>query len=235
MINSMHESKTHPEFGNYHHIPQFYIRMFSCNPKASKKKQEVFCLTKTKNIHREKIKKVGTYPGYNTEQQEDFLSGIENDLALALRRVVGSESDNYDISLMKLLASLLVTGSLKFRRSYSESECMLLSKILRNIYRDLGWDYQGDNFHPNNPVSGRFEQTLLCAGKLYEELDRYYDWKLLRADEDIFITSDFPVLFYTYGLYAGEPEYIIDFREARTKPILNPSTRELEGEVHTLI
>ena len=45
-VNSLHESKTHPKPEDHHYISQFYLRMFSCNPKASKGKQEIFYLTK---------------------------------------------------------------------------------------------------------------------------------------------------------------------------------------------
>lgn len=232
--NSVQEGKINSESENHHHTSQFYIRMFSCNPKASKSKQEVFYLTKTKRIFRDRIKRICVYPGYYTEAQETILSRMENDLAPALRRVVMGQNDSNDIFLMKELAALLVAGSLKFRKNYAETEKMLTSKILGKVHKDFGLDYKDDDLRHANPISGRFNQTLLCAEKLYEEVENYHSL-LLRANEDVFITSDSPVLLYTCGNNAEELEYIMDISEARPQSVRNTVTGELEVTLSTQI
>ena len=101
---------------NHHYIPQFYLRMFSCNPKASKSKQEIFYLSPGKDIDKIPIKNVCTYPGFNTVEQENILSRIESELAPSLKDLVKSQTFANDSRYMvKKLTSLLIAGSLRFR------------------------------------------------------------------------------------------------------------------------
>ena len=59
-----------------HYIPEFYLRMFSINPKDRQSRQKVFCLNKHKEISKEKIDDICTFDGYNTEEQEEALSKL---------------------------------------------------------------------------------------------------------------------------------------------------------------
>ena len=142
---------------NHHYIPQFYLRMFSCNPKASKRKQEIYCLTMNgKNISKERIKDVCTYPAFNTEEQESKLSAIEGELAPPLRDLVESQTftDN-SIYAVRKLTSLLIAGSLRFRGVCSYMEDALIQL--------------GDNFEKyftrECRIQGRLDYTLLYTQK----------------------------------------------------------------------
>ena len=204
---------------NHHYIPQFYLRMFSCNPKASKSKREIYCMTIGKDISKERIKNVCTYPAFNTEEQENILSAIENELAPPLRALVESHTfkDNSRY-MMKKLTSLLIAGSLRFRGVYSQMEDA------------LGYDMLGDNyekyFTQEYRIQGRLRATLLCAKKIHEELnDNYPIMLLLTSKIDSFITSDSPVVFHAKEV--SREDYIIDFIDIEPAVFLNENTKEL--------
>ncbi len=194
---------------NHHYIPQFYLRMFSCNPKASKSRRKIYCLTmKEKNISKERIKDVCTYPAFNTEEQENFLSSIENELAPPLRDLVESQTCNDENRYaLRKLTSLLIAGSLRFRCVYSQMEDALMQ---------LGDDFE-KYFTRESRIQGRLEYTLLCAQKIHEELeDNYQTMLLLTSKSDSFITSDSPVFFHFKE--DNREDYIIDFTDI--EPIL---------------
>ena len=150
---------------NHHYIPQFYLRMFSCNPKASKSRQEIFYLIPGKDIDKAPIKKICTYPGFNTEEQENILSDIESKLAPSLRNLVKSQTFTDDSSdMMKKLTALLIAGSLRFRLVYSQMEDALTQ---------LGDDFE-KYFTREYRIKGGLGRTLLCAEKIHEELNNNY-------------------------------------------------------------
>ena len=204
---------------NHHYIPQFYLRMFSCNPKASKSKQEIFYLCPGKDVDKAPIKNVCTYPGFNTVEQENILSRIESGLALSLRDLVKSQTfTNNSRDMIKKLTSLLIAGSLRFRQVYSEMEDKLVA---------LGDDFE-KYFIKEDRIQGRLETTLLCTEKIFEELiDNYQTMLLFTAKIDSFITSDSPVVFH-----AKEPhqeDYIIDFKDITPTPALDENTNKISG------
>ena len=204
---------------NHHYIPQFYLRMFSCNPKASKSKQEIFYLSPGKDIDKAPIKNVCTYPEFNTEEQENTLSAIESELALSLRDLVESQTFTDDNRyMMKKLTSLLIAGSLRFRSVYSQMEDKLTQ---------LGDDFE-KYFRLEYRIKGGLGLTLLCAQKILEELiDNYQTMLLLTAKIDSFITSDSPVFFHAKE---DSPEdYIIDFTEIDPTPALDENTNKISG------
>ena len=205
---------------NHHYIPQFYLRMFSCNPKSSKSKREIYCMTMGKDISKERIKNVCTYPAFNTEEQEDILSTIENELAPPLRDLVESQTikDNSEY-MVKKLTSLLIAGSLRFRGVYSQMEDALM-------YNMLGDDYE-KYFTQEYRIQGRLGLTLLCAEKIHEELDDNYQTILLTSKEDSFITSDSPVVFHAKEV--SQEDYIIDFIDLEPAPVLDENTKKLSS------
>lgn len=202
-----------------HYIPAFYLRMFSMNPKDRQSRQKVFCLNKRKEISKEKIDEICTFDGYNTEEQEEALSKLESKMATALRNIVYSDgiedSNPLDILLVKQLTALLITNTLQFRTNFSEAEMILVSKI-------LGDEYSKYVQHAN-PISGRLNIMAKCTEKVYEELIHYSEARLY-FDEEVFITSDSPVMFDTPDF-----QYIIDFQDIHAEPILGKSSGELEG------
>lgn len=202
---------------NHHYIPQFYLRMFSCNRKASKSRREIYCLTmKGKNISKERVKDVCTYPAFNTEEQENILSAIENELAPPLRNLVESQtfSNNSRYALRKL-TSLLIAGSLRFRGVYSQME---------DAFMLLGDDFE-KYFRKEYRIQGRLDSTLLCAEKIHEELeDNYQIMLLLTSKSDSFITSDSPVFFH--AKVDSQEEYIIDFTDIKPILSLDEDTKE---------
>ena len=204
---------------NHHYIPQFYLRMFSCNPKASKRKQEIFYLCPGKDIDKAPIKNVCTYPGFNTEEQEKILSRIESELALSLRHLVKSQTFTDDNRyMMKKLTSLLIAGSLRFRLAYSRMEDALIQ---------LGDDFE-KYFTREYRIKGRLRRTLLCAEKILEELiDNYQNMFLLTAKIDSFITSDSPVVFHAKETH--QEDYIIDFTGIDPTPALNENSNKISG------
>ena len=196
---------------HHHYIPQFYLRMFSCNPKASKSKQEIHCLTTGKDIYRKRIKKVCTFPAFNTQDQENIQSAIENELAPPLRDLVDSQiiKDNSEYIVRKL-ASLLIAGTFRFRAIFSEMEDALLS---------LGDDFE-KYFTKEYRIQGRLEHTLLCAEKIHEELENNYPTMLLLTSKtESFITSDNPVVFHAKE--GSQEDYIIDFADIAPTPIFD--------------
>ena len=204
---------------NHHYIPQFYLRMFSCNPKASKSKQEIFYLSPGKDIDKAQIKNVCTYPQFNTEEQENTLSAIESELALSLRDLVESQTFTDDNRyMMKKLTSLLIAGSLRFRAVYSQMEDELIQ---------LGDDFE-KYFTREYRIQGGLGLTLLCAQKILEELiDNYQTMLLLTAKINSFITSDSPVFFHAKE---DSPEdYIIDFTEIDLTPALDDNSNKIPG------
>ena len=205
---------------NHHYIPQFYLRMFSCNPKASKRKQEIYCLTMNgKNIAKERIKDVCTYPAFNTQEQESKLSAIEGELAPPLRGLVGSQTftDNSRY-MMKKLTSLLIAGSLRFRRVYSEME---------DTFVALEDDFE-KYFIKEHRIQGRLGSTLSCAEKILEELNNNYQTMLLLTSKiDSFITSDSPVVFHAKE--SSREDYIIDFTDIDPTPALDENTNKISG------
>ena len=194
--------------------------MFSCNPKASKSRREIYCLTmKGKDISKERIKDVCTYPAFNTQEQEKILSAIENELAPPLRDLVESQTfkDNSKYAVRKL-TSLLIAGSLRFRGVYSLMEDALLL---------LGNDFE-KYFTKEYRIQGRLDYTLLCAEKIHEELsDNYQTMLLLTAKYDSFITSDSPVFFH--AKVDNREDYIIDFTEIEPTPFLDENTKNLSS------
>ena len=193
--------------------------MFSCTPKASKSKQEIFCLTTDKDIYRERIKNVCTYPEFNTEEQENILFAIENELAPPLRDLVKSQTvkDNSKY-MMRKLTSLLIAGSLRFRGIYSQMEDALML---------LGDDYE-KYFTKEYRIQGRLETTLLCAEKIHEELnDNYQTMLLLTSKIDSFITSDSPVVFHAKEV--SQKDYIIDFTDIAPTLVFDENTKELSS------
>lgn len=204
---------------NHHYIPQFYLRMFSCNPRASKSKQEIFYLCPGKDIDKAPIKNVCTYPGFNTEEQENILSGIESELALSLRGLVKSQTftDNSRY-MMKKLTSLLIAGSLRFRLAYSQMEDALLA---------LGDDFE-KYFTREYRIKGGLGLTLLCAKKIHEELNNNYQTMLLFTSKiDSFITSDSPVVFHAKETH--QEDYIIDFTDIDPTPALDENRNKISG------
>ncbi len=203
---------------NHHYIPQFYLRMFSCNPKASKSRQEIYCLTmKGKNISKERIKDVCSYPVFNTEAQENRLSAIESELAPPLRDLVESQTftDNSRY-VARTLTSLLIAGSLRFRAVYSQMEDELIQ---------LGDDFE-KYFTREYRIQGRLDYTLLCAKKIRKELeDNYQTMFLLTANYNSFITSDSPVVFHAKE--DRREDYIIDFTDIEPILFLDENTKEL--------
>lgn len=204
---------------NHHYIPQFYLRMFSCNPKASKNKQKIFHLSPGKDIDQGPIKNVCTYPGFNTMEQENILSRIENELAPSLKGLVKSQTftDNNKY-MMKKLTSLLIAGSLRFRLAYSQMEDASLAL--------------GDNFEKyfikEHRIQGRLGATLSCAEKIFEELiDNYQTMLLFTAKIDSFITSDSPVVFHAKKTH--QEDYIIDFTDIDPTPALDENTNKIYG------
>ena len=204
---------------NHHYIPQFYLRMFSCNPKASKSKQELFYLCPRKDIDRELIKNICTYPGFNTEEQEKILSRVESELALSLRHLVKSQTFTDDSKyMMQKLTSLLIAGSLRFRLVYSQMEDALLA---------LGNDFE-EYFTREYRIKGGLGITLLCAEKIHEELNNNYQTMLLlTAKIDSFITSDSPVVFHAKETH--QDDYIIDFSDMDPTPALDENTNKISG------
>ena len=204
---------------NHHYIPQFYLRMFSCNPKASKSKQELFYLCPGKDIDRELIKNICTYPGFNTEEQENILSRIENELAPSLRHLVKSQTFTDDSKyMMKKLTSLLIAGSLRFRLVYSQMEDALLV---------LGNDFE-KYFTRAYRIKGGLGITILCAEKIHEELNNNYQTMLLLTSKiDSFITSDSPVVFHAKETH--QDDYIIDFSDMDPTPTLDENTNKISG------
>ena len=204
---------------NHHYIPQFYLRMFSSNPKASKSKREIYYLTTGKDIYRERIKKVCTFPAFNTQEQEDILSAIENELAPPLRDLVESQTfkDNSKYVVRKL-TSLLIAGTFRFRSVYSQMEDALIQ---------LGDDFE-KYFTKEYRIQGRLEFTLLCAEKIHEELNNNYPTMLLLTSKiDSFITSDNPVVFHAKE--DSREDYIIDFADISPAPVFDENTKELSS------
>ena len=203
---------------NHHYIPQFYLRMFSCNPKSSKRRQKIYCLTMNeKNISKERIKDVCSYPAFNTQEQESRLSAIESELAPPLRDLVESQTVKENSAyMMRKLTSLLIAGSLRFRAVYSQMEDELIQ---------LGDDFE-KYFTREFRIQGRLDYTLLCAEKIHEELENNYQTMfLLTAKYDSFITSDSPVVFHAKE---NSPEdYIIDFTDIKPILFLDENTKEL--------
>lgn len=204
---------------NHHYIPQFYLRMFSCNPKASKRKQEIFYLCPGKGIDKAPIKNVCSYPGFNTEEQEKILSRIESELALSLRDLTKSQTFTDDNRYMiKKLTSLLIAGSLRFRLAYSQMEDALIQ---------LGDDFE-KYFTREYRIKGGLGLTLLCAEKILKELiDNYQTMFLLTAKIDSFITSDSPVVFHAKETH--QEDYIIDFTDIEPTPALDENSNKISG------
>ena len=204
---------------NHHYIPQFYLRMFSRNPKISKSKQEIFYLIPGKDIDKALIKKVFTYPGYNTVKQENILSRIENELAPSLKDLVKSQTFANDSRYMvKKLTSLLIAGSLRFRLVYSQMEDASIQ---------LGDDFE-KYFIKEHRIQGRLGTTLLCAEKIHEELDSNYQTMLLFTSKiDSFITSDNPVVFHAKE--TSQEDYIIDFTDTAPTPVFDENTNKISG------
>ena len=202
---------------NHHYIPQFYLRMFSCNPRASKSKQEVYCLTTDKDIYRERIKNVCTYPAFNTEEQEDVLSAIESEIALYLRNVVKSRIIDDDRAyMMRKLTSLLIAGTLNFRGVYSQIEDELVQ---------LGDDFE-KYFTREYRILGGLGLTLLCAEKICEELNNNYPTMILGTTKiDSFVTSDSPVVFHAKEDY--REDYIVDFADITPALVSDKNTKEV--------
>ena len=193
--------------------------MFSCNPKASKSRKEIYSLTmKEKDISKERIKDVCTYPEFNTEDQEELLSTIENELAPPLRELVESQNVTDDSAYMlRKLTSLLIAGSLRFRYVYSEME----NKVLLG---DNNKKYSIEGFR----IQGRLDYTLLCADKIQETLDnKYQTMFLFTAKNESFITSDNPVFFHAKE--DSREDYIIDFTEIEPSPLYDENTKHISG------
>ena len=204
---------------NHHYIPQFYLRMFSCNPKASKSKQEIFYLCPGKDIDKAPIKNVCTYPEFYTEEQEKMLSRIESELALSLRGLVKSQTftDNSRY-MMRRLTSLLIAGSLRFKWAYSQMEDALLA---------LGDDFE-KYFTREYRIKGGLRRTLLCAEKIHEELNSNYQTMLLCTSKiDSFITSDSPVVFHAKETH--QEDYVIDFTDIDPTCALDENTKKISG------
>ena len=204
---------------NHHYIPQFYLRMFSRNPKISKSKQEIFYLIPGKDIDKAPIKDVCTYPGFNTVEQENILSRIENELAPSLKDLVKSQTFTDDSkSMVKKLTSLLIAGTLRYRGTYSEMEDALIP---------LDDDFE-KYFIRELRVQGRLGFTLLCAEKIFEELNNNYKTMLLLTSKiDSFITSDSPVVFHAKETH--QEDYIIDFTDISPHPVFDENTNKISG------
>lgn len=204
---------------NHHYIPQFYLRMFSCNPKVSKSKQEIFYFCPGKDIDKAPIKNVCTYPGFNTVEQENILSRIESELTLSLRHLVKSQTFTKNSRyMMKKLTSLLIAGSLRFRWAYSEME---------DTFVALGTDFE-KYFIKEHRIQGRLGATLSCAEKIFDELiDNYQTMILLTAEIGSFITSDSPVVFYAKETH--QEDYIVDFTDIDPTPALDENTNKIFG------
>ena len=203
---------------NHHYIPQFYLRMFSCNPKASKSKQKIYCMDmKEKNISKQRIKDVCTYPAFNTKAQEDRLSAIESELAPPLRDLVESRTVKENSAyMMRKLTSLLIAGTLRFRSVYSQIEDELVQ---------LGGDFE-KYFTREYRILGGLGLTLLCAEKICEELNNNYPTMILGTTKiDSFITSDNPVVFHAKEDY--REDYIVDFTDITPALVSDRNTKEV--------
>lgn len=104
-----------------------------------------------KNISKERIKDVCSYPAFNTQEQESRLSAIESELAPPLRDLVESQTVKENSAyMMRKLTSLLIAGSLRFRAVYSQMEDELIQ---------LGDDFE-KYFTREFRIQGRLDYTL---------------------------------------------------------------------------
>jgi hypothetical protein len=194
-----------------HFTPQFYLRMFSIDPKIRKSRQEIYRLGKDKSIRKYPVKDICTYPEYNTEEQDNIFSVIESEIAPALRKAVNLHSTSYilddnDIYLLYKLTALLMSGSLRTRIFFENAEELILSKI-----------FEGNEFPTINreqSISGRLDVTLLLMERILETLMDSYKAKTLHFKERSLITSDSPVYLVSTG---EQHDFIIDFGESKTE------------------
>ena len=169
-----------------HYVPRYYLRHFAIDSDES----QVFSMSKDFTVHDElsKISKICAKKNYNTPQQEQEQSTLENRHSKILREFVKSPNPaTYNRSPEFIESvSFLMGNNIYIRESITKT----LNQMLEE---ELGSEFDGD-ISFNMGYRGQLKSSIAFADCVFEE---FKNWQFVRHGptngEKAYITSDNPV------------------------------------------
>ena len=149
-----------------HYVPRFYLRNFMSNKVKRKTNQRVWALDHTSHINQPKIDDICAIPNYNTEEQDERLTALENiRFSPALKSLESEYPPTNDTNTLNLIlfASYLLTGHPKTRHIFTKS-------LEDHICESAGIERISDS---GNDITGLFEFTEQTAWLFFQVISRW--------------------------------------------------------------
>ncbi len=189
-----------------HYVPRYYLRHFAIDSNES----HVHSMSTDFTIHDEssKISKICAKKNYNTPQQEQEQSTLENRHAKILRDFINTpnpETFNQSRDFVESV-SFLMGNNIYIREAFTKT----LSQMVK---KELGSEFDGD-ISIDIGYRGQLKSSMAFADCVFEE---FRSWQFVRnkidTDEKVYITSDNPVsIFNTENVFTPW-ETIIQLKE----------------------
>ena len=181
----------------HHYVPRFYLRHFACDSGETR----VFSMNQNNAIHKNKISDICAKGNYNTPQQEEEQSQLENSHSKILQDFIDTpnpETFNQSRDFVESV-SFMMGNNIYMRERIAES----LREI---VLRTQGSGFDGDisGISVDIGYRGQLRSSIAFADCVFEE---FQSWKFVRLKMDtsdkVFITSDNPVsMFNTESVFS---------------------------------
>ena len=177
---------------NQHYVPRFYLRNFMSNPNVKRKtNQRVWALDHEGRVNQPKIDEICAIPNYNTEEQDERLTLLENIKFSPALKSLESEYPPDETNTLNLIlfASYLLTGHPKTRHIFTKS-------LEYHICESAGIERISD---PVNDITGLFEFTEQTAWLFFRKVSQWIINFVELKNHESFITCDNPVYIHNQG------------------------------------
>ena len=181
---------------NQHYVPRFYLRNFMSNKVKRKENQRVWALDHDGDIKQPKIDEICAIPDYNTEEQDERLTLLENIRFSPALKSLKSEyppTNETNTGNLILFVSYLLAGNPKTRHVFTKS-------LEYHICESAGIERIGGSSNDiTDDITGLFEFTERTASLFFQAVSQWIINFVEIKSHESFITCDNPVYINNRG------------------------------------